>query len=88
LKKPRNHMRWDVDCMADVLMGFHRSWWVHPLPLFNHATVILHYSCSAILKRAPSKWPPPHLHKVLTQNSKVSPQMLQRALIQWNFLVI
>jgi hypothetical protein len=25
LEKPRNHMGWDVDCMADVLMGFHQS---------------------------------------------------------------
>jgi hypothetical protein len=25
LKKPRNRMGWDLDCMADVLMGFHRS---------------------------------------------------------------
>jgi hypothetical protein len=25
LKKPRNHMGQDMDCMMDVLMGFHRS---------------------------------------------------------------
>jgi hypothetical protein len=25
LEKPRNHMGWDLDCMADVLMGFHWS---------------------------------------------------------------
>jgi hypothetical protein len=25
LEKPRNHMGRDLDCMADVLMGFHRS---------------------------------------------------------------
>jgi hypothetical protein len=25
LEKPRNHMGWDLDCMADVLMGFHPS---------------------------------------------------------------
>jgi hypothetical protein len=24
LGKPRNRMGWDLDCMADVLMGFHR----------------------------------------------------------------
>jgi hypothetical protein len=25
LEKPRNRMGRDLDCMADVLMGFHRS---------------------------------------------------------------
>jgi hypothetical protein len=25
LEKPRNHMGQDLDCMADVLMGFHQS---------------------------------------------------------------
>jgi hypothetical protein len=40
--KPRNRMRWDLDCMAVVLIGFHRSRWAHPLPLFNRATLTLH----------------------------------------------
>jgi hypothetical protein len=26
LEKPINFMGRDLDCMADVLMGFHRSW--------------------------------------------------------------
>jgi hypothetical protein len=25
LEKPRNHMGQDLDCMADVIMGFHQS---------------------------------------------------------------
>jgi hypothetical protein len=33
LEKLRNCMGWDVDCMADVLMGFHWWWWAQP---FSH----------------------------------------------------
>jgi hypothetical protein len=33
LEKPRNSKGQDLDCMADVLMGFYRSRWAHPLPL-------------------------------------------------------
>jgi hypothetical protein len=29
-EKPRNRMGLDLDCMADVLMWFHRSRWAHP----------------------------------------------------------
>jgi hypothetical protein len=41
LKKPRKIMRRDLDCMADFLMGFHRSRWARSLPLFNSATLTL-----------------------------------------------
>jgi hypothetical protein len=30
LEKPRNHMGWDVDCMADVLLWFHWSTFSKP----------------------------------------------------------
>jgi hypothetical protein len=42
LEKSRNRMGRDLDCTVDVLMGFHRSRWAHPLPLFNRATLTLH----------------------------------------------
>jgi hypothetical protein len=35
LEKPRNSMRRDLDCMADVLMGFHRSTFSKPNAEFN-----------------------------------------------------
>jgi hypothetical protein len=35
LEKPRNHMGQDLDCMADVLMGFHRSTFSKPNTEFN-----------------------------------------------------
>jgi hypothetical protein len=35
LEKPRNLMRRDLDCMADVLMGFHRSTFSKPNIEFN-----------------------------------------------------
>jgi hypothetical protein len=35
LKKPRNLMRRDLDCMADVLMGFHRSTFSKPNTEFD-----------------------------------------------------
>jgi hypothetical protein len=49
-KKPINLMGRDLECMKNVLMGFHRTWWAHPLPFFNRATLTLHYGCSTILK--------------------------------------
>jgi hypothetical protein len=33
LKMPRNRMGRDLDCMADVIMGFDPSRWAHSLPL-------------------------------------------------------
>jgi hypothetical protein len=41
LEKPRNRMGRDLDRMTDVVMGFHRSRWAHPLPLLNRATLTL-----------------------------------------------
>jgi hypothetical protein len=35
LEKPRKRMGRDVDCMADVLMGFHRSTFSKPNTKFN-----------------------------------------------------
>jgi hypothetical protein len=35
LEKPRNRMRRDLDCMADVLMGFQRSTFSKPNAEFN-----------------------------------------------------
>jgi hypothetical protein len=35
LEKPRNRMGRDLDCMADVLMGFHRSTFSKPNTEFN-----------------------------------------------------
>jgi hypothetical protein len=35
LEKPRNRMGWDLGCMADVLMGFHRSTFSKPNTEFN-----------------------------------------------------
>jgi hypothetical protein len=42
MEKPTNRMGWNLNCMADVLMVYHRSWWANPLPLFNRATLTLH----------------------------------------------
>jgi hypothetical protein len=35
LEKPRNRMGLDLDCMADVLMGFHGSTFTKPKTEFN-----------------------------------------------------
>jgi hypothetical protein len=35
VEKPRNRMEQDLDCMADVLMGFHRSTFSKPKTKFN-----------------------------------------------------
>jgi hypothetical protein len=35
LEKPRNRMGRDLDCMTDVLMGFHRSTFSNPKTEFN-----------------------------------------------------
>jgi hypothetical protein len=35
LEKPRNHMVQELDCMADVLMGFNQSTFFKPNTLFN-----------------------------------------------------
>jgi hypothetical protein len=41
LEKPRNRMRRDLDCMADVLMGFHRSTFSKPNTEFNAISGLL-----------------------------------------------
>jgi hypothetical protein len=38
LEKPRNRMGRDLDCMADVLMGFHQSTFSKPNTEFNSGT--------------------------------------------------
>jgi hypothetical protein len=35
LERPRNRMGWDMDCMMDVLIGFHRSAFSKPNTEFN-----------------------------------------------------
>jgi hypothetical protein len=35
LEKPRNRLGRDLDCMVDVLMGFHRSTFSKPKTVFN-----------------------------------------------------
>jgi hypothetical protein len=42
LEKPRNRMGRDLDCMADVLMGFHRSTFSKLNKEFNRATLTFH----------------------------------------------
>jgi hypothetical protein len=42
LQKPRNLMGQDLDCMAGVLMGFHRPNFSKPNTEFNRATLTLH----------------------------------------------
>jgi hypothetical protein len=42
LEKPRNRTRRDLDCMADVLMGSHRSTFSKPNTEFSRATLTLH----------------------------------------------
>jgi hypothetical protein len=43
LKKPRNRIGRDLDCMADVLMGFHRSTFSIPNTEFNSDLAPLHF---------------------------------------------
>jgi hypothetical protein len=42
LQKPRNRMGRDLNCMADVLTGFHQSNFFKPKKEFNRATLTLH----------------------------------------------
>jgi hypothetical protein len=55
LEKPRNHMRRDLDCMADVLMGFHRSTFSKPNTEFNRPTLLTLHQESIQLPRHPKK---------------------------------
>jgi hypothetical protein len=42
LEKPRNRMVRDLDCMTDILMGFHRATFSKPNTEFNGATLTPH----------------------------------------------
>jgi hypothetical protein len=42
LEEPRNRMGRDLNCMADVLTGFHQSTFFKPNKEFNRATLTLH----------------------------------------------
>jgi hypothetical protein len=51
LEKPRYHMGWDLDCMADVLMGFHQSTFCKPNTGFNSDLVPCDFWTFPIMKR-------------------------------------
>jgi hypothetical protein len=51
LKKPRNRMGRDLDCMADVLMGFHRSTFSKPNTEFNSNLALCDFWASPNMKR-------------------------------------
>jgi hypothetical protein len=52
LEKPRNRMRRDLDCMADVLMGFHRSTFSKPNTKFNSDLAPCDFWISPTMKRS------------------------------------
>jgi hypothetical protein len=51
LEKPRNRMGPDLDCMADVLMGFHRSTFSKPNTEFNSCLVTCDFWAFPTMKR-------------------------------------
>jgi hypothetical protein len=51
LEKPRNRMGRDLDCVADVLMGFHRSTFSKPNTEFNSDLVPCDFWAFPIMKR-------------------------------------
>jgi hypothetical protein len=51
LEKPRNRMGLDLDCMADVLMGFHRSTISKPNTEFNSDLVPCDFWAFPTMKR-------------------------------------
>jgi hypothetical protein len=97
LEKPKNRMGRDPDCMVDVVMGFHRSRGAHaPLRLLRRPkmdsfkTTVTPFSRSgwnvvrsaSLAKGGTSKRrPSPHLRKVPTRSSKMSPRTLQTTLV-------
>jgi hypothetical protein len=96
LEKPRNRMRRDVDYVADVLMGFHRSTPSNHekeaprQEISKRSKVCSKFSRSgwsvvgsaSLAKGGTSKKrPSPHLHKFPTRSNKVSPRTLQTALV-------
>jgi hypothetical protein len=82
LEKPRNSMGQDLDCMVDVLMGFHRSTFSKPNTEFKSVVRSWRVVRSVSLAKGGTskKRLSPHLHKVSTQSNKVSPRTLQTAL--------
>jgi hypothetical protein len=51
LEKPRNRMGRDLDCMADVLMGFYRSTFSKPKSEFNSDLVPCNFWAFPTMKR-------------------------------------
>jgi hypothetical protein len=51
LEKPTNLMGRDLDCMADVLMGFHRSTFSKPNTEFNSDLALCNFWAFPIMKR-------------------------------------
>jgi hypothetical protein len=51
LEKPRNRMRLDLDCMADVLMGFHRSTFSKSKTEFNSDLATCDFWAFSTMKR-------------------------------------
>jgi hypothetical protein len=51
LEKPINRMERDLDCMADVLMGFHRSTFSRPNTEFNSDLAPSYFCAFPTMKR-------------------------------------
>jgi hypothetical protein len=51
LEKPKNHMGRDLDCMVDVLMGFHRSTFSKPNMEFNSDLTPCDFQAFQTMKR-------------------------------------
>jgi hypothetical protein len=51
LEKPRNHMERDLDCMADVLIGFHQSTFSKPKTEFNLDLTLCDFWAFPTMKR-------------------------------------
>jgi hypothetical protein len=51
LEKPKNRMRRDLDCMADVLMGLHRSTFSKPNTEFNSDLALSDFWAFPIMKK-------------------------------------
>jgi hypothetical protein len=51
LEKPRNHMGQDLDCMEDVLMGFHRSTFSKTITEFNSDLAPCYFWAFPTMKR-------------------------------------
>jgi hypothetical protein len=51
LEKPRNHMGQDLDCMAEVVMGFHQSTFSKPKTEFNSDLTACNFWAFSTIKR-------------------------------------